>query len=104
MNDENLNEILKQWHLPERDLSALAQRIVLQCRSLPQKLRDEPMLQLLSRLTGLHLRPSHMFAPAGGLAALAFAGFLIGSQMNLAASALLEPEFYISAPVIEDVL
>lgn len=104
MNDDRLDKVLNDWHLPERDLSALAQRIVLQCQGMAQKMREETLMQLLSRLMGLRLTPSAMFAPAGGLAALAFAGFLLGSQMNLAASSLLEPEFYTAAPTIEDVL
>lgn len=102
MNDRELDNALNQWHLPDRDFSVLAQRIVAQSFALRQAV-EENMWELLSRLLGLRLAPVHMFAPAGGFAVLIFAGFLIGAQVDPAASMLLDPAFYADASSIEDV-
>ncbi len=86
-----LDDILRQYAPLPPDIGTLEEKVLSAISVPPPVEKPAPAVQW---------RPAWFFAPGGGLVAMAFLGFIIGSSPQQAPSPLLDPALYLQDQVI----
>lgn len=93
-----LDDILRRDGVAMPDTAALSARIMAAIEGVPQEVAPEQAPEQAP--AGLWIRPAYLFAPSGGLLAMAVAGFMLGFMPQQQGAALLHPMYYTADQIV----